>query len=278
MITPGNSYILSVVKIVDFGAFLDGIELGEILLPQKQCPSDLSLGHSLKVFVYLDSEDRPIATLLTPKAEVGEFAYLEVVATTKVGAFLDWGLDKDILVPFSEQHRELKVGQSYIVYLFLNPVDDRIVASSKIDRFLKDDTPHDFKTRQPVNLIIANTTDLGYKAIINHSHWGVLYNNEIRQSLSFGDYKTGYIKYIRPDGKIDLSLGIDKQTRDRYSNMVLAYLKSKNGFAKLHDKSDPKLITAELGMSKKSFKKAIGGLYKQKVISIESDGIKLIEQ
>jgi predicted RNA-binding protein (virulence factor B family) len=278
VITPGNSYILSVVKIVDFGAFLDGIELGEILLPQKQCPSDLSLGHSLKVFVYLDSEDRPIATLLTPKAEVGEFAYLEVVATTKVGAFLDWGLDKDILVPFSEQHRELKVGQSYIVYLFLNPVDDRIVASSKIDRFLKDDTPHDFKTRQPVNLIIANTTDLGYKAIINHSHWGVLYNNEIRQSLSFGDYKTGYIKYIRPDGKIDLSLGIDKQTRDRYSNMVLAYLKSKNGFAKLHDKSDPKLITAELGMSKKSFKKAIGGLYKQKVISIESDGIKLIEQ
>lgn len=278
MITPGNSYILSVVKIVDFGAFLDGIELGEILLPQKQCPSDLSLGHSLKVFVYLDSEDRPIATLLTPKAEVGEFAYLEVVATTKVGAFLDWGLDKDILVPFSEQHRELKVGQSYIVYLFLNPVDDRIVASSKIDRFLKDDTPHDFKTRQPVNLIIANTTDLGYKAIINHSHWGVLYNNEIQQSLSFGDYKTGYIKYIRPDGKIDLSLGIDKQTRDRYSNMVLAYLKSKNGFAKLHDKSDPKLITAELGMSKKSFKKAIGGLYKQKVISIESDGIKLIEQ
>jgi predicted RNA-binding protein (virulence factor B family) len=278
VITPGNSYILSVVKIVDFGAFLDGIELGEILLPQKQCPSDLSLGHSLKVFVYLDSEDRPIATLLTPKAEVGEFAYLEVVATTKVGAFLDWGLDKDILVPFSEQHRELKVGQSYIVYLFLNPVDDRIVASSKIDRFLKDDTPHDFKTRQPVNLIIANTTDLGYKAIINHSHWGVLYNNEIQQSLSFGDYKTGYIKYIRPDGKIDLSLGIDKQTRDRYSNMVLAYLKSKNGFAKLHDKSDPKLITAELGMSKKSFKKAIGGLYKQKVISIESDGIKLIEQ
>lgn len=277
MITPGNSYILSVVKIVDFGAFLDGVELGEILLPQNQCPSDLSLGHSLKVFVYLDSEDRPIATLLTPKAEVGEFAYLEVIATTKVGAFLDWGLDKDILVPFSEQHRELKLGQSYIVYLFLNPVDNRIVASSKIDRFLKDDNPHDFKARQTVNLIIANTTDLGYKAIINHSHWGVLYNNEVQQPLSFGDYKTGYIKYIRPDGKIDLSLGIDKQTRDRYSNMVLTYLKSKNGFAKLHDKSDPKLITAELGMSKKSFKKAIGGLYKQKVISIESDGIRLIE-
>jgi predicted RNA-binding protein (virulence factor B family) len=262
---------------VEFGAFLDGGELGEILLPKNQCPSDLSLGHNLKVFIYLDSEDRPISTLLTPKAEVGEFAYLEVVATTKVGAFLDWGLDKDILVPFQEQHRELRVGQFYIVYIYLNAADDRIVASSKIEKFLKESFPHDFKARQPVNLIVANTTDLGYRAIINHSHWGVLYNNEIQQQLSFGDYKTGYIKYIRPDGKIDLSLGIDKQTRDQYSTKVLSYLSANNGFAKLHDKSDPRLITAELGMSKKSFKKAIGGLYKQKVISIESDGIRLIK-
>ena len=278
MITPGNTYILNVTKIVDFGVFLDGEELGEILLPQKQCPAGISLGHNLKVFVYLDSEDRPIATCQTPLAEVGEFAYLKVVANTEVGAFLDWGLDKDLLLPFSEQHRKLEVGQSYIVYISLNKADDRIVASSKVDKYVKEGQPHSFKPRQKVDLIIANTTDLGYKAIINHSHWGVLYKNDLRENIRFGESRIGFIKYLRPDGKIDLSLGTSQQSRDKFSEKILAYLKSNDGFAALHDKSDPKLISRELDMSKKAFKKAIGGLYKQKAISIETNGIKLLKK
>jgi len=255
LISLGNTYILNVVKIVDFGAFLDAEDLGDILLPRKQGPSDLSVGANIKVFLYLDSEDRPIATTAKPLAEVGEFAYLKVVATTDVGAFLDWGLDKDLLVPFAEQHRPMELGQSYLVHIYLGKVDNRIVASSKIDKFLKEDEPQEFRVKQPVDLIIAQTTDLGFKAIINHSHWGVLYKNETLQRLSFGDYRKGFIKYIRPDGKIDLSLDGGKEVRDKYAKMVLTYLKSKNGFAPIHDKSDPKLIQSVLGMSKKSFKK-----------------------
>lgn len=278
MITPGNTYVIPVSKIVDFGAYLSADELGEVLLPKSQCPDDLSVGHNLQVFIYLDSEDRPIASLDSPKAEVGEFAYLKVVAVNKVGAFLDWGLDKDILVPFGEQHRKMVVGHSYIVYLYLNKADGRIVASSKIEKFLEDGAPHEFRARQKVSLIIANTTTLGFKAIVNHTHWGVLYQNEVKEQLSFGEYRTGFIKYIRPDGKLDLSLGINQQARDGYSKKIIRYLEDHDGFAKLHDKSDPALITKELGMSKKSFKKSVGGLYKQGAINIEKDGIRLVKK
>jgi len=277
LITPGNTYVLPVSKIVDFGAYLTAGELGEVLLPKSQCPAELSLGHNLQVFIYLDSEDRPIASVHSAKAEVGEFAYLTVVAVNNIGAFLDWGLDKDILVPFAEQHRKMVVGRAYIVYLYLNKADGRIVASSKIEKFLNEGLPHEFKARQKVSLIIANTTDLGFRAIVNHSHWGVLYQNEVKESLSFGDYRSAYIKYIRPDGKLDLSLGVSQQARDGYSRQVIQYLESHDGFANLHDKSDPTLIKKELGMSKKSFKKAIGGLYKQGALKIEQNGIRLIK-
>jgi len=278
LITPGNTYVLPVSKIVDFGAYLTADDLGEVLLPKNQCPADISVGHNLQVFIYLDSEDRPIATLDSPKAEVGDFAYLKVVAVNEVGAFLDWGLDKDILVPFGEQHRKMELGRVYIVHLYLNKADGRIVASSKIEKFLKDGTPHEFHVRQKVSLIIANTTDLGFKAIVNNSHWGVLYRNEVKERLSFGEYRTGFIKYIRPDGKLDLNLGNSQQARDGYSKKVIHYLESHDGFAALHDKSDPTLITKELGMSKKSFKKAIGGLYKQGALKIENNGIRLIKK
>lgn len=278
MISIGKSYELEVIKSVDFGFYLDAKDLGEVLLPLKHAPDDLEIGDVLDVFLYLDSEGRPVATTQVPKAKVGEFAYLKVLATTDVGAFLDWGLDKDVLVPFAEQHRPMEKDKSYLVYLYLDKVDERITASSKIDKFLSDDEPHDFAPMQAVDLIIANSTDLGYKAIINHSHWGVLYENEVHQRLSFGQYKKGFIKYVRPDKRIDLTLQGGQETRDKYTKIILNYLQKNNGFAPVHDKSDPKLISDLFGMSKKAFKKTIGGLYKSRTITIEDDGIRLIEK
>ncbi len=277
MIKIGQTYKLDVIKAVDFGFYLDAENLGEVLLPNKNAPRDLSVGDSVEVFLYLDSEDLPIATTQRPKACVGQFAYLKVVDTTDVGAFLDWGLDKDVLVPFAEQHRPMKVGGSYLVHLYLG-VDGRITASSKIDKFLDDERPHDFRPQQPVNLIIANSTELGYKAIVNNSHWGVLYKNDVFQRLSFGQKVNGFIKRIRPDKRIDLSLQGGRETRDKNAELILKYLKNNGGFAPLHDKSDPKLISKLFGMSKGAFKKTIGGLYKQRVISIKEDGIRLIDK
>ena len=278
MISLGSTHQLKVVKILDFGFYLDAGELGEVLLPSKHAPKDLSVGDLLYVFLYLDSEDRPIATTKIPKARVGEFAYLKVVARTHVGAFLDWGLEKDVLVPFAEQHRPMDVDKSYIVYLYLDKNDGRIVASSKIDKFLDDEKPHDFSPQEQVNLIIANSTDLGFKAIINNSHWGVLYKNDVFQKLSFGQSKKGFIKRIREDGKIDLSLQGGKETRDKYTKIILNYLEKQQGFAPVHDKSSPEIIADTFGMSKGAFKKAIGGLYKQRIITIAKDGIRLVEK
>jgi predicted RNA-binding protein (virulence factor B family) len=278
MISIGKTYKLSVVKTVEFGFYLDAENLGEILLPGKYAPDNLSVGDYIEVFIYLDSEDRPVATTQKPRAQVGEFAYLSVVDNSRIGAFLDIGLEKDVLVPFAEQHRPMDVGQSYLVYLYLDKVHGRITASSKIDKFLDDEKPHNFKPQQAVDLIIANSTDLGYKAIINHSHWGVLYKNDVHQRLSFGQRIKGYIKHVRPDGKIDLSLQGGQETRDKYATAIIEYLKKQNGFAPVHDKSDPQLIAKLFGMSKAAFKKAIGGLYKQRVISIEKDGIRLLKK
>ncbi len=276
MVNIGQIVELEVIKAVEFGFYLDAKDLGEVLLPVRYAPSDLAVGDTIEVFLYLDSAGRPVATNQQPRAVVGEFAYLKVVDTSAVGAFLDWGLDKDVLVPFAEQHRPMELGHSYLVHIFIG-LDGRIVASSKIDKFLDDEKPHHFKPQQAVNLIIANTTELGYKAIINHSHWGVLYKNEVHQRLSFGQSKKGFIKHIRPDGKIDLSLQGGQETRDKYAKIILNYLKKQNGFAPVHDKSDPQLISDLFGMSKGAFKKAIGGLYKKRIISIEKDGIHLLE-
>jgi len=277
MISIGQVYDLEVVKLVAFGAYLDAQELGEVLLPNKNAPEDLAIGDMVEVFLYLDSEGRVVATNHAPKVVVGEFAYLEVVDTAKVGAFLDWGLDKDLFVPFAEQHRPMQAGHSYLVYVYLG-IDDRIVASSKIDKFLKDDKPHDYKAGQEVDLIIANTTDLGYKAIINNSHWGVLYKNEVHQRLSFGQSKKGFIKYVRPDGRIDLSLHSVKEKRDKNSEIIIDYLKKQGGFAAVHDKSEPQLISDLFGMSKAAFKRTIGSLYKSRTIAIEKQGIRLLDK
>lgn len=276
MITIGQTYELNVLKKVDFGFYLDAGELGEVLLPRRYAPSDLAVGDSLEVFLYLDSDGLPVATTQKARARVGEFAYLKVLAVTDVGAFLDWGLDKDLLVPFGEQHRPLEVGHSYLVYIYIGKADGRITASSKIDKFIDEKAPHHLKPGQAVDLIIANSTDLGYKAIINHRHWGVLYKDEVFQRLSFGQSIKGYIKHVRPDGKIDLSLRGGRETRDKDEQIILNYLKKQHGFAAVHDKSDPQLIASLFGMSKAAFKKTIGRLYKQRLIEIGKDGIRLL--
>jgi len=278
MITLGKSYTLQIMKLTEFGAFIDAQNYGEILIPKKHAPKFLKKGDWLDIFLYLDSDDKPIATTQVPKVHVGEFAYLPVIDITSVGAFLDWGLDKDLLVPFSEQHRPMQKGDSYLVYVYIDKVDNRITASSKIDKFLDYEKPHTFKVQEQVNLIIANSTELGYKAIINHSHWGMLYKNEVHRQISFGDYTQGSIKNIRPDGRIDLILRTEKlgkELRDKDEQLILSYLTKNSGRSSLNDKSDPKDIAKAFSMSKGSFKKAIGRLYKQEKIIIEENGFYL---
>lgn len=278
MLEIGQFHTLSVKQSSKAGFILDARELGDILLPAKVSPENLTPGDAVKVFLYLDTEDKLVATTEKPKACVGEFAYLKVVASTGVGAFLDWGLDKDVLVPFAEQHRPMQEGHSYLVYLYLDKIHHRITATSKIDKVLDDDKPHTYKAGQPVSLIIANSTDLGFKAIINHTHWGVLYKDEVFQKLSFGQSIQGYIKQARPDGKIDLTLQAGQETRDKNAQLIKDFLNTHEGFAPFHDKSDPQLIVKVLGMSKGAFKKAIGNLYRQRIISIDDDGIRLLQQ
>ncbi len=275
MIKIGQIYTLKVLKMAPSAATLDADELGEILLPNRNCPDNLAVDDQVSVFLYFDSQGRPIATTQIPKAQIGQFAYLEVIADSDFGAFLDWGIDKDLLVPFGEQHRPMQIGRSYIVYIYLNKADGRIVASSKIEKFLSDGRPHDFRVGQPVDLIIANSTDLGFKAVINDSHWGVLYKNEVQERLSFGQHKLGFIKHIRPDGKIDLALDAGQEASDKRAETILEYLQNNEGFAAVHDKSDAEEIQRVFGMSKKIFKKTIGGLYKRRIISINADGIRL---
>lgn len=276
MIQLGQTHTLNVVRETEFGLYLDAENLGEILLPSKHAPADLAIDDPVEVFLYLDSEDRPVATTQTPKAEVGQFAYLQVKDNTPVGAFLDWGLDKDVLVPFAEQHRPMNVGDCYLVYLYLDN-QERIAATSKIDKVVAEDDEHDFRPQQMVELIIGSSTELGYKAIVNHSHWGLLYRDEVDQRLSFGQSINGFIKHVREDGKIDLCLQSSWQIRDKSSQVIQDYLRHHDGFAPIHDKSPPEQISNLLGMSKKQFKKAIGALYKQRLISIDKDGIRSLE-
>lgn len=276
MIDIGRAHTLTVVKHRDFGVYLDAGELGEVLLPSRWVPAGTELGDSLKVFIYLDSEDRPIATTDKPLAQVGEFAYLQVTDTSAYGAFLDWGLEKDLLVPFAEQHRKLEMGKFYLVYIYMDPRDNRIVASSKIDKFVTENNPVGFRPGQAVDLIIANSTELGFKAIVNHCHWGVLYQSDVFQRLSFGQSIRGFIRQIRGDGKLDLTLNGGNQSHDKNIQTILQYLKKNRGFAPLHDKSTPAEISAAVGMSKAAFKKAIGNLFKNKKLLLEANGIRLL--
>lgn len=262
------------------GFFLDAGELGEVLLPGSEAPAGLGEGDELDVFFYHDSEDRPVATVRTPKACLGEFAYLQVVALTPVGAFLDWGLPKDLLVPFREQKsREgMAVGRSYVVRVIRDPESGRIVATTRLARHL-DQEPPAYQPGDEVDLMIYGLTELGTKAIVNGAHTGLLYANETFRRLHVGERTRGYVVRVRPhDRKIDLSLyPPGRDWIEALAGEILFELETAGGFLALHDKSPPEAIHATFGASKKAFKQATGQLFRQRRITLEADGIRLVE-
>lgn len=275
MIELGKYNILRIVKLLDFGAYLDGESLGEILLPLRYIPESCKEGDEIEVFIYLDSEDRLIATTEHPYAQVGEFALLKVNAVNRYGAFLDWGLMKDLLVPFREQKVSMQQGRSYLVYLYVDNVTKRIVASAKVEKFL-DNTPPVYAPNEEVNLIIDRETDLGYKVIINNLHSGIVYRNEIFCRLNKGARMKGYIKNVREDDKIDVSLQpLGYAKIDPLAQNIISVLTKNGGSLPICDKSSSEKITDYFSCSKKSFKKAIGALYKDRRISIYEDHIEL---
>lgn len=274
LVDIGRFNKLTVTKLVDFGVYLDGGEDGEILLPKKFVPENAQVGDILEVFVCFDSEDRLMATTETPQAQVGEFAYLTVVAATKVGAFLAWGLDKDLFLPFSEQTHNIRPGDQVVVYVYLDNTD-RIASSMRVERYLSKE-PADFEAGQNVDLMIYNRTDLGFKAIINGTHQGMLYHNEVFQPLKIGQKIRGFIRHIRAeDGKIDLGLQkTGHQGAEDVGPKILELLAKNNGFLALNEKTPPEKIYDLFGISKKKYKIALGGLYKQRLITIDEDGLR----
>jgi uncharacterized protein len=275
MIKIGKINKLRVLKIQAMDIYLGDATSAKVLLSDKKNSAKYQVGETLEVFVHVDSEGHLAATTIVPLAQVDDVAWLKVVSLNYVGAFLDWGLPKDLLVPFSEQHHEMEVGKYYLVKLFLDE-KGRIAASTKINRFISEESV-DYELGQKVKLVIAEKTPLGYKAIVNDTHWGLLYQNELFQPLKLGQKLEGYIKKIRTDQKIDLSLhdpGYGKVVS--LTNTILVRLKENQGLLMLSDKSPPEAIYNEFGVSKKAFKQAIGALYKKKMITIDNYAIKLI--
>lgn len=274
MLEIGNYNKLKVVKEVPFGMYLES-EKGEILLPSKYIPEGTQVGDEVTVFIYKDSEDRLIATNLTPNGVVGDFAGMTVKEVNEKGAFLDWGLEKDLMVPFKEQHIPMKAGQDYVVRICLDPRNERIIGVSKLAPFLSKNFS-ELSEGQEVDLLIYEYTDLGIMAIVNKKYRGMLYRNEVFADLRVGQKVKGYVKKIREDEKLDLTL-----YKHGYENVldakdvILQKLKINNGWLKLHDDSTPEAIRDELQMSKKAFKKAIGGLYKEGLVELTPEGVKL---
>ena len=277
MANIGKINRLQVLRSTDFGLILDGGNLGDILLPNRYVSKASSPGDTVEVFLMSDSEDRLTATTLRPKAMVGEFACLRVASATHIGAFLDWGLPKDLFVPFREQKVEMHEGQSYVVRVYLDETSGRIAASAKLDKFL-DRAPANYKTGEKVQLMICDKTDLGFKAIVNGRHWGILFYNEVFQPLERGQRIDGFIKQVRADGKIDLCLqkpGFEKVTD--LTDVILNHIKAQGGFMPVTDKSPPEEIYRLFGVSKKTYKQAIGALYKKRLITFEDTGTRLVK-
>jgi uncharacterized protein len=274
MLQVGQFNQLNVVKEVPFGVYLDGSDWGEILLPRKVVPEGTVIGDCLDVFIYFDSEDKIIATTKRPRITLGYCAFLKVIDVNRVGAFLDWGLDKDLLVPKPEQRRPMQQDKSYLVYLTQDD-QQRLVASSKLD-FHLDKTLPQVNVGEEVDLLIAETTELGTKVIVNHTHWGLIYAGDIFQTLQYGQRTRGYIKTVRDDGKLDVVLRkLGHNNIPGLAQRILAALNQADGFLAVHDKSSPAEIKHAFNESKKNFKHAIGSLYKQGAISIEANGIRL---
>lgn len=300
MIKLGDYNKMTVVKEVDFGLYLDGGNEGEILLPKRYVPEGTKPGDELEVFVYLDQEERPVATTEHPLCKVGDFAYLEVSWVNEYGAFLNWGLMKDLFCPFREQKQRMVKGRSYIVHVHLDEESFRIVASAKVEHYLSslrvieegtayevdesgapllvDDQPITLKVGDKVDALIWQKTDLGFKAIINNRYAALLYDSQVFRDLHTGDRVEAYISKIRPDGKIDIALQqAGRQHTEDFAEYLLRYLQYRGGRCRLGDKSSAEEIREQFQVSKKTYKRAIGDLYKRRLIIITDDGIELVD-
>ncbi len=275
MIKIGKTNNLKVVKKVDFGLYLDGGESGEILLPKRYVDDSMNVGDELSVFIYCDSEDRLVATTEKPLIEVGEFGLLKAVEVNRVGAFMEWGLQKDLLVPFREQSQEIRVGGSYVVYAFLDNATKRIVGSTKLNKYVGNRIPR-YSEGDTVDILAVHKTDLGYKVIVDNLFWGMIYNNDLFDPLSPGDRIPAYVKTVRDDGKIDVTLRERGGERVfQLANRIMGYLHDAGGEMTLSDSSSPDEIKAVFQCSKKDFKKALGYLYKKGKILIADGGVTL---
>ncbi len=274
----GKTNKLNVVRETENGVYLDGENLGEILMPRKFVTQEVMTSEQATVFIYSDSEDRLVATTETPYAEVEQFAFLEVVEVNRFGAFLDWGLPKHLLVPFSEQKIKMEEGRFFMVYLYADTKTNRIAASAKTDKFMNSESV-EYKRGDEVQLLVAEETETGYKVVVNNKNWGMLYKNQLFSPVAVGEKMKGFVNKVREDGKIDiLSEKPGYEKIDVLSEQLLQVLKQNNGFLALTDSSSPEIIQALLGISKKNFKKALGQLYKKRWIQFRSDGIQLIRK
>lgn len=275
MIKLGNYNTLRITRFTDHGAYLDGGKLGEILMPKSYVRREMRPGDTVEVFVYLDQSERLVGTLETPLARVGDFAFLTVAWVNEYGAFLDWGLMKDLFVPFREQKRVMEQGRAYLVHVHIDEETQRIVASAKVEKYLQRATPSLFYRGQDVEVIIQQKTPLGFKAIVDNAYAGMIYDNQIfAEEPHTGDVLTATVVTVRPDGKLDLSLQRIGKGRFRdFAEQLLEELKQEGGQLPFSDKTDPDTIREHFGVSKKTFKQAVGNLYKQKLILLEEGNI-----
>ena len=280
VIRLGKRNRLTVLRAVDFGLYLDAGEVGDVLLPQRYVPEGAKEGDVLDVFLYLDGEERLVATTEQPLVEVGQFALLEVSWVNEFGAFLNWGLMKDLFCPFREQRQKMQQGRKYLIYCYIDPVTYRIVASAKVDKFLSKERPA-YSSGDEVEALIQQPTDIGLKAIVDGRFSGLLFRNEVFQPLHVGERVRAFVKQVRPDGKIDLKLQrhFGKLRITDFSAQLLTFLQRQpQGYCPLGDKSDAEDIDNTFGVSKKTFKRGVGDLYKQRLVTIDDDGLRLTDK
>lgn len=277
MIEAGKYHTLEAVKKVDFGWYLDGGNGMEILLPTRFAPEDLQLGDRLRIFLYHDNEGRPIATTQKPKAVVGDIAAMTVVSKNAQGAFLDWGLMKDVFLPLSQQKSRIHEGETYLVYLYIDEQTGRVAATEKFGKLLREHT-NELSAGDAVEMMVWAETDLGYRVIVDMQFTGLLYRSDVYEPLRVGQKLKGFVHAVRPDGKLDLKPGIRGHNRVKSStDVILEHLREAGGYLPYNDKSSPEAISEVFGMSKKVFKMAVGALYKQRKIELTQSGIKAVE-
>lgn len=276
MITLGTFNKLTILRHSSVGLFLGDDDIDDLLLPNKYVPEEYEIGDSIEVFCYLDHEERPVATTQHPLVQRGGFAFLEVVEVNEYGAFLNWGLEKHLFCPFREQAEPMVAGQAYVVHCYLDEKSFRLAASSKVAKFLDKETAH-LRLNQKVSLLAFRRSELGVDMIVDQRYRGLLFADQIFRDISLGDTLTGYVKAVRPDGKVDLSLQpLGAEKLEPASEQILSLLRESDGYLGLHDGSAPEVIKQQLQMSKKTFKKAVGNLYKKRIITLEKEGIRLI--